>query len=77
MVSLWGSKKDDDPEADAEQSGNGEQTDPPAPRQSVEANERTRLLPPQQPHQGYLSPDDPAVRLPPDSLPAAIYANSF
>jgi hypothetical protein len=67
MVSLWGSKKDgDDPEADVQHNGNGNgagaesSTEPPAPRQSVEANEHTRLLPP--PAEGYLSPDDPAVR---------------
>ncbi|KUJ23991.1 uncharacterized protein LY89DRAFT_692826 [Mollisia scopiformis] len=62
MVSLWGSKKDgDDPESEAQQNGDGaEPSSEPAPaRHSVEANERTRLLPP--PHEGYLSPDDPAV----------------
>ena len=59
MVSLWGSKKDDDP--DAAPSGNGESSDRVAhqqPRHS-EADERTRLIPPS--HEGYLSPDDPAV----------------
>lgn len=64
MVSLWGSKKDgDDPEADVNGNGVGAEssTEPQPPRQSVEATERTRLLPPP-PHEGYLSPDDPAVR---------------
>lgn len=57
MVSLWGSKKDDD---DANPQ-NGEHSA--APRSS-EADERTRLLPANPPppgHDGYLSPDDPAV----------------
>lgn len=56
MVSLWGKKGDD-----AENSQNGDSSDHTAenPRAS-EANERTHLLPPQN-HDGYLSPDDPAV----------------
>ncbi|TVY44365.1 Uncharacterized protein LSUB1_G000693 [Lachnellula subtilissima] len=56
MVSLWGKKGDDE-----ETPQNGESSDhsPEAPRSS-EANERTHLLPPQN-HDGYLSPDDPAV----------------
>ena len=60
MVSLWGSKNgeerhDEDEDPRASSSGSDRQ-----PRQS-EANERTRLLPPQQHGDGYLSPDDPAV----------------
>ncbi|CZR50484.1 probable mitochondrial integral membrane protein [Phialocephala subalpina] len=62
MVSLWGTKKDDDdPEGAAPQNGSG--PEPSEPRAS-EANERTRLLPhnpPPPPHEGYLSPSDPAV----------------
>jgi hypothetical protein len=59
MVSLWGSKKDDDAEGAPH---NGESSDHIAEPRASEANERTRLLPPQ-PHDGYLSPDDPAVSL--------------
>lgn len=55
MVSLWG-KKDDDEETPPH---NGESSDRTAEPRASEANERTRLLP--QPHDGYLSPDDPAV----------------
>lgn len=57
MVSLWGSKKDDDAEGTPQ---NGESSDHIAEPRASEANERTRLLP-SQPHDGYLSPDDPAV----------------
>jgi pimeloyl-ACP methyl ester carboxylesterase len=60
MGSLWGSKKDDDPE----QNGiNGESSNHNAPPRNSEADERTRLLPrqPPPPAEGYLSPDDPAV----------------
>jgi len=60
MVSLWGSKKDDDAEARTTVS-NGESSE--QPRLS-EANERTRLLPPPAAgREGFLSPDDPAVSL--------------
>lgn len=64
MVSLWGTKKGDDDENgnapllhdDAESSG--------TPRHS-EPDERTHLLPPPpNGHDGYLSPDDPAVSRP-------------
>lgn len=73
MVSLWGSKKDDD---DNEQhNGNGEDMPrdsddnaraPPSRREYErrEARETDRLLPsnPRPPHaDGYLDPDDPAV----------------
>ena len=64
MPSLWGSKKDDDPDSDAgtAATNNGE---PSAfqPRPSEDANERTRLLPPPAAtgREGFLSPDDPAV----------------
>lgn len=59
MVSLWGSKTDDEPENAPRQNGDSSR-----PRPSAEpADERTRLLanhpPPVQ--DGYLSPDDPAV----------------
>lgn len=61
MVSLWGSKKDDDNVADQPRyANNGEAHGEPAPRVS-EADERTRLLPPPARHDGFLSPDDPAV----------------
>ena len=56
MVSLWGSKKDDDNAADESRSDvHGE-----APRH-VDADERTRLLPPPSRQDRFLSPDDPAV----------------
>jgi len=65
MVSLWGSKKDDHPEDDHSQ--NGDSSEPLAQPRVSEANERTRLLPPP-PHEGYLSPDDPAVSSPRPSI---------
>lgn len=58
MVSLWGSKKNDDPnpplEHDDDEAGDSRLS---------QADERTRLLPPpaQGGRDGYLSPDDPAV----------------
>jgi hypothetical protein len=55
MVSLWSSKKDDG-------SPSGEEHGEPVPGHS-EADERTRLLPPPSGRGGYLSPDDPAVRI--------------
>jgi hypothetical protein len=58
MVSLWGSKKGDDPEGAAQNGESGGQHVV-QPRVS-EADERTRLLPPPS-QEGYLSPDDPAV----------------
>ena len=65
MVSLWGSKQDGDggdPAAPPSRNGdvNGDSSHP---RASHDANERTRLLdhPPPPVHDGYLSPDDPAV----------------
>ncbi|KAL8999729.1 MAG: hypothetical protein Q9169_001546 [Polycauliona sp. 2 TL-2023] len=58
MVSLWGSKNGDDQHADADSTSDGANSQQ-QPRQSREANERTRLLPPQ--NDGYLDPDDPAV----------------
>lgn len=58
MVSLWGSKKDDDPEPGV--SHDGESSERIAQPRHSEADERTRLLPPPR-HEGYLSPDDPAV----------------
>jgi hypothetical protein len=61
MVSLWGSKKPANG-TDGEQRDHG--TDDRAAnssnRHSQEADERTRLLPPQD-REGYLDPDDPAV----------------
>lgn len=62
MPSLWGSKKDDDPDSETAATNDGE---PSAfqPRPSEDANERTRLLPPPAAtgREGFLSPDDPAV----------------
>jgi hypothetical protein len=57
MVSLWGSKKDNDNAADESR------IDVPgeAPPRHSEADERTRLLPPPSRRDGFLSPDDPAV----------------
>lgn len=65
MVSLWGSKKEDDPERRSSHNGDGESSrsdERPRHSTSSEADERTRLIPPSEPHEGYLSPDDPAVR---------------
>lgn len=68
MVSLWGSKKDNNNQTDDPRYDNGEAVvthndnmSAPAPRQSSEADERTRLLPPPSRRDGFLSPDDPAV----------------
>ena len=61
MVSLWGSNKngEEHPDQDDDQPRAASSHGDPQARRS-EANERTRLLPPQQ-GDGYLSPDDPAV----------------
>lgn len=59
MVSLWGSSKKDDGH-EAARSQNGESSEHIAQPRVSEADERTRLLPPQT-HEAYLSPDDPAV----------------
>ncbi len=61
MVSLWGSNKngEEHPDQEDEQPRATSSDREPQGRRS-EANERTRLLPPQQ-GDGYLSPDDPAV----------------
>ena len=61
MASLWGSKKDDDPEHSSARPHNGEHSAEHAEPRASEANERTRLLQRPPPSQGYLSPDDPAV----------------
>ncbi|KAK5088946.1 hypothetical protein LTS08_000651 [Lithohypha guttulata] len=62
MVSLWGSKNNQEEQDEDQENGrpttSTSQTD--TPRQSEEANERSRLLPPPD-RRGYLSPDDPAV----------------
>jgi hypothetical protein len=61
MVSLWGSKKDDDPEPAGTQNGeSSERIAEHQPPRLSEADERTRLLLPPT-SGGYLSPDDPAV----------------
>jgi hypothetical protein len=72
MVSLWGSKNNDEEQLDDGSTtprGSTEDTRRPPSRRSYErrereADERTRLLPaqPRPPHSdGYLDPDDPAV----------------
>lgn len=60
MFSLWGSKKDGDAEETSAPPRTGESSGHDEAHPS-EANERTRLLPPQSQGQAYLSPDDPAV----------------
>ena len=62
MVSLWGSKQDDDPDATSAHNGDSGSARHAQPRAS-EADERTQLLPPPV-QDGYLSPDDPAVSYP-------------
>ena len=61
MVSLWGSKNDEERPEGEDAETNGEDSRPP-PRHSGgrEPDERTRLLPPR--NDGFLDPDDPAVR---------------
>ena len=60
MVSLWGTKgKGDQEEEDGQHDGEGSNNA--YTRRSQEADERTRLFPPQR-NDGYLDPDDPAVR---------------
>lgn len=64
MVSLWGSKKDEEDETP--QNGDHDEAEgsrPTSGRQPDrrDPDERTRLLPPR--NDGYLDPDDPAVRL--------------
>ena len=64
MVSLWGSKNDDQdrPEADDGETTptNTSESRQPSRRQGGEdADERTHLLPPRR--EAFLSPDDPAV----------------
>jgi hypothetical protein len=72
MVSLWGSKNNDEEQVDDGSTtprGSTEDTRRPPSRRSYErrereADERSRLLPaqPRPPHSdGYLDPDDPAV----------------
>lgn len=61
MVSLWGNKQngaDEDGDQDNRPTSSSDRRD--TPRQSEDANERSRLLP-QERAPGYLSPDDPAV----------------
>lgn len=63
MVSLWGSKNDGEEERDGGDAPvtDGDEGTHENPRHpdSHDADERTRLLPRR--HEGYLSPDDPAV----------------
>lgn len=63
MVSLWGSHKKDNGHAPDEDGEEPRATSSHTqPRESEDANERTRLLPRHDQGVGYLSPDDPAVR---------------
>jgi hypothetical protein len=63
MFSFWVSKKDENEQRTVDAPAqNAESSDHAQTRISVEADERTRLLP-SLPH-GYLSPDDPAVCYP-------------
>ena len=59
MVSLWGSKNDEEEEDQNGTSNDGEGSRPNSGRRGRDADERTRLLPPR--NDGYLDPDDPAV----------------
>ncbi|KAH8657651.1 hypothetical protein BGZ60DRAFT_383341 [Tricladium varicosporioides] len=59
MVSLWGKKDDDESNGRTTPQNGASSGSNNLPRRSVGADERSRLLPP--PHEGYLSPDDPAV----------------
>lgn len=65
MVSLWGSKNDGEEERDGGDApvtdGDEGTQDNPRHSDSHDTDERTRLLPRR--HEGYLSPDDPAVSL--------------
>jgi hypothetical protein len=64
MVLLWGSKNDDREGSEGDNQapeGHGAQSSERLPRQESRApDERTRLL--SRSREGYLSPDDPAVR---------------
>ena len=60
MVSLWGTKNKKDGGEDQVQH-HGEGSNDTNGRRSHDADERTRLLPSQR-NDGYLDPDDPAVR---------------
>lgn len=59
MVSLWGSKNGDEQTNEADNTNDNDEHSQQHPRQSRDADERTRLLPPR--NEGYLDPDDPAV----------------
>jgi hypothetical protein len=63
MVSLWGSKQNDqeDNADDESDTVRGSSTNSQQPRLPDESNERSRLLPRREQGPGYLHPDDPAV----------------
>jgi hypothetical protein len=63
MVSLWGSKNGEERNEGDETEQDGEDSRR-QPRHSggPDPDERTRLLPPR--NDGFLEPDDPAVRIP-------------
>ena len=75
MVSLWGSKNDDDENEEGQDGTRPQSASHSHPPE--DANERTRLLhpPPHAPNRGdgYLDPDDPAVGWP--AIDRAVYAN--
>ena len=63
MVSLWGSKNGEEHDEGHDAEHNGDDNNNQQSRRSGgrEPDERTRLLPPR--NDGFLDPDDPAVRL--------------
>ena len=60
MVSMWGSKSGEGRENEGGETQPEEQPSPARHSGGPEPGERTRLLPPH--NDGYLDPDDPAVR---------------
>ena len=61
MVSLWGTKNGEERnEGDGSEHDGGEDRHQPHHSGGREPDERTRLLPPR--NDGYLDPDDPAVK---------------
>jgi hypothetical protein len=74
MQSLWGSRKKSGGDAGNEDEGAAHEghTSGHDARTAQEAGERTRLLPPR--NDGYLEPDDPAVRNFPGSLSGSLQA---
>lgn len=73
MVSIWGSNRN---EQRTTEEGQG-QTQPQPQYEQREPDERTRLIHRAAPNEGYLSPDDPAVRLSLCSSSAGFLANGL